>query len=116
MTISFIKDPQAIDWYYAVWCTKADGTNDGSSSDTGELQGATISSSSWTLPSGITKVTDNTNAVTYHGVTYGVDTVAAIKLSGGTAGTSYTIVNQITTSDGRTLDHAITIIVRDNVT
>lgn len=115
MTTSFIKDPNSIEWFYAVWCS-LNGTNDGSSSDDGELQGETISSSTWTVPTGLTNVTDNTDALTYHGVTYGVDTVAAIKLSGGTDLTDYTLVNRIVTSGGRTLDHAITIRVRDNVT
>ena len=115
MSSSFIKDPDSVEWFYSVWCS-SDGTNDGSTSDSGELQGETISSSSWTVPTGITNDTDNTDAITYHAVAYGVDTVASIKLSGGTTATDYTLVNRVVTSGGRTLDHAITIRVRDNET
>jgi len=115
MTMTFVKDPDSVEWFYSVWCG-SDGTNDGSVNDDGDLQGATISTSVWTVPTGVTKVTDNTNALTYHGNTYGVDTVAAIKLSGGTDATDYRLLNRVTTSDGRTLDHVINIRVRNNVT
>ena len=106
------KDPDSVEPYFVVWCS-ADGTNDGTTDDTGELQSATISSATWTVPSGITKDSDNTDAVTIAGVSYGANTVAAIWLSGGTAGAAYDIVCQITTSDSRTLDKTITVPVRE---
>jgi hypothetical protein len=105
------KDPDATDFYYVVWCSE-DGTNDGTSSDTGELQGATISTSTWTVPDGITKNSDNKNSVTLRGVTYAANTVATIELTGGTANTDYDILNRIVTSDGRTLDKTNTLMVR----
>jgi len=105
------KDPNAVDFYHIVWCSE-DGTNDGGSGDTGELQGATISTSEWTL-TGITEDSENENAVTMRGITYGANTVANILLSSGTNGVDYTLLNRITTSDGRTLDKTITIPVRD---
>ena len=106
------KDPDAVEPYFVVWCDK-DGTNDGSATDDGELQGATISSATWTVPTGITKDSDNTSAVTIKGVTYGANTVATIWLSGGTAGTSYSIVCEIDTSDSRTLNQTIVIEVAE---
>ena len=107
----FYKDPDSVEPFHIVWCSQ-DNTNDGSSSDTGELQGETISSSSWTVPSGITKDSDNKASVTIQGVSYSANTVATIWLSGGTDGTDYVLVNQIDTSGGRTLDHSITVKVR----
>ena len=106
------KDPDAVDFYHIVWCSK-DGTNDGGASDTGELQGATISTTEWTLDAGITKDSDNKSEVTMRGITYAVDTVTNILLSSGTAGLDYELLNRITTSDGRTLDKTITIQVRE---
>lgn len=54
--------------------------------------------SSWTVPSGITRVTDSVD-----------DQIAVIRLSGGTAGTNYTLINTIVTSAGETLDQAIQV-------
>ena len=106
------KDPNAVEPYFVVWCSK-DGTNDGTTSDTGELQGGTISASSWTVPTGITADSDNTDAVSIAGVSYGINTVATVVLSGGTAGYVYDLLNRITTSDGRTLDKTICIRVEN---
>jgi hypothetical protein len=112
MTDSFIKDPNSVEPFYVVWCSK-DGTNDASTSDSGELQSATISTSDWTVPTGITEDSEGQAAVTIQGVTYAINTVATIWLSAGVAGTDYDLVNRITTSDSRTLDHTITIKVRE---
>ena len=106
------KDPNAVDNYYIVWWSE-DGTNDGSASDTGELQGATISTTEWTVPAGITKDSDTKGSVTMRGITYAANTVTTIVLSSGTAGTDYELLNRIETSDGRTLDKTITIRVRE---
>lgn len=58
----------------------------------------TISTSAWTVPSGITQVsTSNTT------------TVATILLSGGTSGDSYSLTNRITTAAGLTDDRTIRI-------
>lgn len=107
------KDPSNVEPYFVIWCA-LDGTNDGSTSDNGELQGATISSSAWTVPSGITEDSSNTATVDIAGITYAVNTVATVWLSGGTAGNEYRLVNEITTSDSRTLQKSITIRVREN--
>jgi hypothetical protein len=108
------KDPNNIEPYFVVWCD-IDGTNDGSALDDGELQGATIASVAWIIPSGITKDSDNTDAVTIKGVSYDDDTVATIWLSGGTDKTNYILTCRIETSDSRTLDKAIEIPVRNNI-
>lgn len=105
------KDPNSVEPFFIIWCS-LNGTNDGTASDTGELQGATISTSTWTVQSGITKDSDNTSAVTIRGVSYGINTVATIWLSGGTAGDSYYLTNRITTSDSRTLDKTVVVTVR----
>ncbi len=109
------KDPNAVEPYHVRWCAE-DGTNDGTGppTDDGELQGATISTSAWTVPAGITEDSNNTAAITIAGVSYGINTVATIWLSGGTAGTEYTLTNRITTSDSRTLDKSIVILVEEH--
>jgi hypothetical protein len=109
---SFVKDPDAVETFTVVWCSK-DNTNDGTANDTGELQGATISTIAEVVPSSITLDSSNKNSTTIQGVTYAVDTVHNLVLSGGTAGSDYDIVSRITTSDGRTLDKTITIMVRE---
>lgn len=108
------KDPNSVEPYFRVWCDLETGVNNGSDSDNGELQGATIVTATWIVPAGLTKVSDNTNAVTIHGITYPINTVATIWLSGGTDGVDYTLTCRITTSDGRTLDASMVIPVREN--
>jgi hypothetical protein len=85
----FIKDPSAtldykIDW--TQWLVVGD----------------TISTSTWSVPTGITKDTDTTNT-----------TYTTIWLSGGTDGTKYTITNHVTTNTGRVDERSITIEVKN---
>ena len=112
MRTRFVKDPASVEPFHVVWCSP-NNTNDGSTSDSGALQGETISASDWTLPTGITEDSADTNAVTIQGVIYGANTVATIWLSSGVAGTDYDIVNDIETSGSRTLEHTITIMCRN---
>jgi len=105
------KDPNSIEPYFIIWCDEG-GINTGAATDTGELQGATISTVAWTVPTGITEVTHNQQSVTIHGVVYAANTVCTIWLSGGADGIDYELNCRITTSDSRTLDKAITISVR----
>ena len=105
------KDPDATEPYFVVWCDE-DGTNDGSANDKGELQGETISVSDWTM-TGINEDSEDTGAITIAGVSYDVNTVATVWLSGGTDGTDYDLLNQIITSDSRTLEKTITVMVRN---
>ena len=98
------KDPDETDYRVFVWCSKDTGLNDGSASDTGELQGATISTATVTVGSGLTKDSQNTNAVTIKGVTYAANTTATVWLSGGTIDTDYNIHCRVILSDGRILE------------
>lgn len=56
--------------------------------------GATISTSTWTVPAGITKVTD--------GIVTPGSVKTSVQLSGGTAGQVFGVTNTIVTSDGET--------------
>ncbi len=111
---SFIKDPNAVESFYVVYCSK-DNTNDGGANDTGQLQGATISTAAAQgMPNG-TLVLDSESkgSVTIQAITYDINTVHIMTLSAGTAGTTYDVTSRITTSDSRTLDKTITIVVRE---
>lgn len=109
MADQFLKDPDAVDVYYVVWCDK-DGTNDGSASDDGRLQGETITAAAATVSTGLTLDSETSGTVTISGVAYGINTVHSITLSGGTAGNTYTVTSRITTTGGRTLDKTFKII------
>lgn len=90
----FFKDPNAvkdiaIDWTRWLTLTPS-GTAD------------TISSSTWTVDSGITKDSDSSST-----------TLTTIWLSGGTAGTTYDLTNRIVTAGGRTEDRTISVRVRN---
>jgi len=85
MTCAFYKDPSAVLDYQMDWSSWLDTD--------------TISTSTWTVPTGITKDSDNNDTTT-----------ATIWLSGGTAGTTYEIVNKIVTANGRTEERTLTII------
>lgn len=106
------KDPNNVEPYFFVWCDR-DGTNTGAAADNGELQGATITSFTVTaVTSGITIDSSNKSAASIRGVSYAVNTVVTVWLSGGTAGIDYDILCRIVTSDGRTLDQTIRVPVR----
>lgn len=72
----YIKDPGAILDYSFDW-TDWLGTNE------------TITATSWTVPAGLTKVSEAFSAY-----------VSTCRISGGTAGTGYTVTCQITTNEG----------------
>lgn len=59
-------------------------------------QGDTISTSIWTVPAGLTKGTDTFT-----------DETATVFLSGGTTNTAYSIINTVTTADGRTFERSV---------
>lgn len=88
MPQSFVKDPQAVLDYQIDW--------------NAWLGGDTIFTSTWTVPTGITKTLDTKTT-----------TATIIWLSGGTAGMSYDIVNTIITAGSRTEDRTITIVVEN---
>ncbi len=62
----------------------------------------TIATSAWTVPTGITKDSDSSSS-----------TATTIWLSGGSAGTKYSLTNRITTAAGRTEDRTIRISVQE---
>jgi hypothetical protein len=85
----FTKDPNAVLDYGFDWTLWL---------QTGE----TISSSTWTVPTGLTKDTDTKTT-----------TATVVWLSGGTAGTNYDVTCRIVTSGGRTDDRTMTIKVSE---
>lgn len=109
------KHPASIEPYFFIWCDKTTGLNDGSSSDKGELQGATIATIvSVTADSGLTVDSSNKSAVTIQGVSYGINTVVTAWLSGGTDQNDYRVTCKITTSDSRTLSATALVPVRSS--
>ena len=99
---SVIKDPDAVLPYSINWAS-ADGTNDGSSADTGWLQGETIATSTWAVSgSDSTLVVDSDD---------NSDTVTTVVLSGGTLNRKYSVTNSVTTNLGYSDDRTITITV-----
>jgi len=65
------------------------------------LAGDLISTSTWTVPVGVTG-----------GIQTKTDTTTTIWLSGGTAGQDYDLLNRIVTVGGRTRDQTCTLRVR----
>lgn len=109
-TVAPEKDPNSVEPYFFIWCDLDAGTN--TNGDNGELQGATISTKTITSGSGITVDSSNLAAVTIAGVSYAINTVVTVWLSGGADGTDYEIHCRITTSDSRTLDKTMVVPVR----
>jgi len=86
--MTFTKDPNAVLDYSVDWSRWLDGD--------------TIATSVWTVPAGLTKVSDaNTTTKT------------TAWLSGGTADQSYTVTNRITTTGGRTEDRSFIVKVEE---
>lgn len=83
-----IKDPNDVIDFQVTWATWL-GTD-------------TIATSTWIVPTGITKDSDTNTTTT-----------TTIWLSGGTAGTFYELVNRITTVGGRTRDFTCVIEVQE---
>jgi len=87
--MTFRKDPDAVLDYLWDW--------------TSWLQtGETITTSTFIVPTGITKNSDTNTATT-----------CTIWLSGGTIGATYKITNRIVTSAGRTNDRSTMFVIND---
>ena len=84
------KHPDSTKWYWLEWSKE-------------ELQQASITGSSWSLPGGISLSQESLSG-------YRV----GIRLSGGTLDQDYDIVNRITTSAGETLHETLRIRVRSS--
>lgn len=108
-------DPNNKEPYFYIWCSR-DGTNDGSATDYGELQGATITAHTVTPDAGLTLVSSSTAAVTIRGVTYAINTTVTAWFTAATAtvGVDYNSLCHVVLSDGRELDMTIIIPVRQN--
>jgi len=88
--MNFTKDPQAVLDYAIDWTKWLDEVGD------------SIETSTWIVPTGLTKVTETNTSK-----------LATVWLSGGTVGENYTVTNRITTVGGRADDRSITIRVRE---
>lgn len=86
----FTKDPDAKLNYGFDWATE------------GWLGSDTIASATWTVPTGLTKVSETNTTTT-----------ATVVLSGGTVDTDYTVTCRITTAAGLIDDRSLLIQVRD---
>lgn len=86
MPSNFIKDPDAVLDYAVDWSAWL-------------ASGETITASTWTVDTGLTKNSDTHST-----------TATVAWLSGGTVGVSYLCVNHITTSAGRQDDRTLTIV------
>lgn len=108
------KDPDSVEPYFLVWCDKT-GLNSGSALDKGELQGATISSATWTiLPAGeLVSTVEDTPAITINGTAYAINTVCTIWLSGGEPDTVYALTCTVDLSDNRTLEKTVYLRVEE---
>ena len=84
----FVKDPSAILDYSVKW--------------TDWLGSDTIATSSWSVPSGLTKHAETNNTTT-----------ATVWCSGGAVGKTYIVTNTITTAGGRTDEREIKITVQN---
>ena len=115
MSLKFAPlDPNETDFRVMVFCS-ADGTNDGTSSDTGELQGATISShTAVAVNSSITVSSSNTSAITWRGVTFAINTAVTFWVTGGTPPNNGEVLVEIVTSDGRTLQKTAVLPIRSD--
>lgn len=82
------KDPDEVLDYRVDWSARV-GTDD------------VIATTEWEVPDGITKDSDTND-----------DDSTTIWLSGGELGTTYTLLNRITTDDGRTMDQSVKIRIK----
>jgi hypothetical protein len=81
------------------------------------LDGETIGSASWTVPAGLTKVTETVSVAdeTHDDIAYPAATLAKVRLSGGTAGTKYRCSVSVTSSGGQVFERALDILVRSTL-
>lgn len=94
------KQPGSRLSYVINWASN-DGTNDGTDADTGWLQGDTISTSSWTIPAPLQKISDTNTAIT-----------TKVIIDGGEADKIYVCYNDVVTAAG--LEERRTLILRIN--
>lgn len=93
----FTKDPQAKKNYTLDWSGAAPGPR--------LTDGDTITTSTWTVPVGITEGDPSPATKT--------DTTTTIWLSGGTLGTVYKITNHVVTAQGIEDDWSFQVLIED---
>ena len=74
-------------------------------------RGDTLAAVSWTVPTGLTKVSEGINATALvdSGKTYPIGQVSLVRLSGGTANTEYTVACTLTTGDGDVYERSVIV-------
>lgn len=87
-SVTIRKDPQAVLDYGFDWSAWLDSD--------------TIATSGWIVPDGLTEVSESNTTTT-----------TTVWLSGGTASTTYRVVNTITTAGGRTDERSLLIRVSE---
>ncbi|MCW5623912.1 MAG: hypothetical protein KIT73_04235 [Burkholderiales bacterium] len=95
------KDPDATLDYHMAWSRLLDGD--------------TISTAMWTVPAGLTKVSQSVNVspVVVDRVTHPAGSVATVWLSGGTAGAEYAVTCRVVTVGGRTDERSFRVVMRE---
>jgi hypothetical protein len=90
--MAFEKDPGEVKDYAVDWSARL-------------VDGDTISTSTFTVPTGIIEPEEPATATTA--------TVATVWLSGGTAGVDYRVTNHIVTAQGREFERSFTVSVQE---
>lgn len=67
------------------------------------VTGDSISSSAWTVPSGLTKYAESNTS-----------TATTVWLDGGTAGQVYAVVNRVTTANGAIDDRTLQVVIEEH--
>lgn len=95
MANAFVKDPNSVEWFGVDWTERLQGDD--------LFAADSVASSTWVIPSGLTQA----DAMS-------MTKAAGVKLSGGTVGSTYKVVNRITTAvNGETLDGTLEIVVAE---
>jgi hypothetical protein len=99
--LEIIKDPDSSLDYSLAWTDRL-------------ASGVTISSATWAVPAGLTKVSEQVNGapVVANGRTFPIGTVAVVRISGGTIGERYTCVCHAILSSAEVDEQSIIIDVR----
>lgn len=100
-TFIYTKDPEAVRTYGLYWGNTL-------------AEGDTISSTTWTVPAGLTKEAEGVNAaeISEACFTYPMGTVAEVRLSGGDDGVNYECICHIVTANGDEDECTVTIVCK----
>jgi hypothetical protein len=81
------------------------------------LDGETIGSATWTVPTGLTKVAEAVSTIdeTHEGVVYAAATLTKVRVSGGTADTKYRCSVSLTSTGGQVFERALDILVKSTL-